>query len=662
MIIETVTIQNFRCYYGENTLQLNSNGKITLIYGDSGFGKSSFLQFFRWMFYGDPDFGENNDKPLFNINAFQDLKPGDKTKVFGKINFEHLGVKYSLTKTVYYEYAINPNNAKPTQTDYTLQHLVDDSWQRYTGDVANKINTILPKGLSKYFLLDGERARDIVLNSKDLKAAIHQLFGLDAYANAIAHLGNKNKKNSVLGYYQAELTKNTVQFQTVNNMTLPELQEAVGDLYDLIELAKEEKKKTIEEINRLNARRDEIFKILGQANNKNSIQELIKMNENAIKEAEIKIASLKKQIGDLFYSNYPYLFLSRLTSKSSAVLRQKNEIFAQAAHSVFENLNKDLLKEILHKHICICGREIDQESNQRIESIMAVMPPDSYAYQFGQFVSWSKNRISYAQTQIMQYEAIQSAINDQEQAIIKLQESINDKLSELKRLEDAKELVKELEEIDSQIKGLEKKRAGIEADIAKKKQIYTISNNQIEKLLKNSSVAEIYNKRLEFFTQILIALDQERRQQEAKVKVVLNDCVREVFKQLTTQTELDVDTIKFVNEDFSLRTTYLTGGQLAVDEYSYVIGIIKALQEMKMENNENPIIIDAPFAFTGTAQSEHIFRTLPAVSKQTVLLTLDLNKIKSLLTETDLFDFYIIRNETQEMATIEKGDPNDIKL
>ena len=79
-----------------------------------------------------------------------------------------------------------------------------------------------------------------------------------------------------------------------------------------------------------------------------------------------------------------------------------------------------------------------------------------------------------------------------------------------------------------------------------------------------------------------------------------------------------------------------------------------------MENNENPIIIDAPFAFTGNAQSEHIFKTLPEVSKQTILLTLDLNKIKFLLDDTSLYDFYVIKNDSQERATLSKGGPDDI--
>ena len=133
MIINNIIIENFRCYYGKNELQLNQNGKITLIYGDSGYGKSSFLQFLRWMFYGDFDFGPNNDKPVFNISAFNELGPNQKLKVSGKIDFEHLGVRYSLNKEIFFDYAFNINNARAVQTEYSLLHLVNDSWEKYNG-------------------------------------------------------------------------------------------------------------------------------------------------------------------------------------------------------------------------------------------------------------------------------------------------------------------------------------------------------------------------------------------------------------------------------------------------------------------------------------------------------------------------------------------------
>lgn len=663
MIITSIVIENFRCYFGKNPLTFNSDGKVTLIYGDSGYGKSSLLQFFRWMFYGDPDFGENNDKPLFNLTAWENAIPGKPIRVSGEINFDHLGVKYSLSKVIEFDYSINPSNARVSNSEMSLQHLVNDSWQRFSGDIPNKINTILPKGLSKYFLLDGEKARDIVLNSKELKSAIHQLFGLDAYANAISHIGNKLKKNSVLGYYQTEMTSKMTQIRTMNNMTLPELQEAAQDLYDKVELQKTMRNKAIDEINQKNARRDEILKVLGQANSKDNINQLIKMNENAIKQEEKNIAGYKKEIGDLFYDNYPYLFLSRITSKSSAILREKNEIFAAANKNVFENLKKELLKEILAKDNCVCGRDLDEKSREHINNIIAVMPPDSYAYQFGQFVAMARKKINLSRENIIKYADILEKINASEQEIIKLQDANKEKLDELKILDDTKDLVDELENIDKDIKVLNRTKTDLDGEIAKGKQVYKLSMGQIESLLKNSNVESKYKSKIEFFEKILYALDQERRSQEAKVKIALNDCVKDVFKKLTTQTELDVDKIKFVNDDFSLRTTYLTGGQLAVDEYSYVIGIIKALQEMQMENNENPIIIDAPFAFTGNAQSEHIFKTLPTVSKQTILLTLDLNKIKNyILANRDVYDFYIIKNETQELARIERGNIDDIKF
>ena len=101
MLINNVTIENFRCYYGENNISFNKNGKITLIYGDSGRGKSSFLQFFRWMFYSEYDFGKTDDKAIFNEVAYKEKKPGDKLRVSGRIDFEHLGVQYSLVKTFF---------------------------------------------------------------------------------------------------------------------------------------------------------------------------------------------------------------------------------------------------------------------------------------------------------------------------------------------------------------------------------------------------------------------------------------------------------------------------------------------------------------------------------------------------------------------------------
>lgn len=662
MKINSIKITNFRCYYGTNTLSFNSDGKITLIYGDSGYGKSSLLQFFRWMFYDDYDFGKSDDKPLFNISAYNECKTNETFEVSGQIDFDHLGVSYRLNKRIVYNFAFKMANVTTKATDNNLQIKGDDNgYHPYNGDIENKINAILPKELSKYFLLDGERARDIVLNSNELKKAIHSLFGLDIYNEALSHVGtNRNAKTTVLGHYASLVAANTTS--SIGKMSFADMNDTIQELYDNIEDMKEKRRDVKDQIVQKSARRDEIFKILGEVSSKKNLSDLINAKREAIDENNKKIIYLQHNIGNLFYKNYPYLFLAQIASESSSVLRQKNLEYASNYHSVFDNLKKDLLEEILQKNVCVCGRALDAESTERIEKIINIMPPSSHVYEFGQFVSKSKKYIRSSKNDIMRYELLTNEIAQLEQKNIKLDEEILDKLNELKRLESQKNLVDELESLQTELTQLESEKANYEGKIAQKKQVYELSSRKYNEALKNSKVSSQFNERLEFFEKLSDLLRVEKEQKEFQVKSVLNDCVKEIFKKLTTQTELDADKIQFINDDFSLRTTYLTGGQLAVDVYSYVIGIIKALQECKIDNNENPIIIDAPFAFTGNTQSEHIFKTLPTVSKQTILLTLDLNKIKNLLSETDLYDFYVIKNDTQEKARIERGDINGIKF
>ncbi len=662
MVINSIKITNFRCYYGTNTLSFNSNGKITLIYGDSGYGKSSLLQFFRWMFYGECDFGKDNDKPLFNMEAYNDCQMGDTVEVSGQIDFEHLGDSYRLNKTQLWSVAFKMSNATIQKDDYKLQikGADDDGYHPFNGNVANRINSILPKELSKYFLLDGERSRDIVLDSNELKKAIHSLFGLDVYNEALSHIGVRSAKNSVLGHYASQMALKTSTAS--GRLSLVDLQDTVQDLYEKIERTKEKYNTTNNSIKQLSSKCEEILKTLGAAASKDNLNDLIKIKQQKIKENEKKIDEYLHEIGDFFYRTYPYLILAQKTSECANVLRRKNVEYASKYQNIFDNLKKELLEEIIQKGTCVCGRELDESTIEHIEGIISTMPPDSYLYYFGQYISNAKRNIKTAEGNCFTYEDLTSKIATLEEDNGKLEEEIQEEINDLNRLSNVKDIVEELDRLKSQIKQLEQAKESYWRDISQDEKMYDIANRKLSEAIKNSQISAKFKGDLDFFEQIVQLLKEEKDKREEQVKDTLNKCVREIFKKLTTQTELDADKIQFVNDDFSLRTTYLTGGQLAVDVYSYVIGIIKALQECKMANNENPIIIDAPFAFTGNIQSEHIFKTLPAVSRQTILLTLDLNKIKNLLLDTNLCDFYVIKNDTQEKATIERGDINDINF
>lgn len=54
MIIDRITLYNYRLYKGNNTInfQINSSKNLFLISGENGFGKTTFLHSLIWCLYG----------------------------------------------------------------------------------------------------------------------------------------------------------------------------------------------------------------------------------------------------------------------------------------------------------------------------------------------------------------------------------------------------------------------------------------------------------------------------------------------------------------------------------------------------------------------------------------------------------------------------------
>lgn len=659
MIINELKINNFRCYYGESTIRFDQNKRMTLIWGDSGYGKSSLLQFIRWLLYGNPDFGPGNDKPLFNISAYREVAPGQELKVSGRLDFVHGGLKYRLFKETRFRVKISYQDAFPLGTTVNLQMLLGDNWTEYKGDVDNKINSFLPRELSKYFLLDGEKAREIVLDSKELKKAIYSLFGLDAYDRAIKHIGSGSRANSVLGIYQKQMTGSLSKI--TGNADIAATQKKLETLSSEIEKAEKEIELTQKSSNELKKQQQELYKNLGKLDSKVDFELIIKKDKSLISQYQNNIGKLKRDAGNLWYKNYPYLFLTDVITDNNVIIKRKKQQLHATEKRVFENLSKPLLKEILDLNYCVCGRPLDEHSRKEIDDIVNIMPPNSYVYLFKQFVSTARKKIDAASVLIDGFDEISAKIAQELNNITEIEHEIDEKTEDAKKVKSLKPLVEELEEVESEI---EKARVIISKNnvlIGDRNSYYRAYKKKLDKLMNNSEIEDQYKDRIHFFKDLQNVLISEKEELENQIRVTLDDCVRSVFEQLTTQTEIDADAVQFINDDFTLRETFLTGGQKAVDQYSYIIGMVKALQDMDAITQDYPIIIDAPFAFTGDEQSQHIFETLPKISKQTAILTLDLHKIEDLLVSKD-YDFYVIDNATQDKAVVRKGNINDFNF
>lgn len=151
MRIDKIEFENFRNFKEHGEIKCSTDGKVTIIYGKNGDGKTTLHQLFQWVFYGQVNFNKTTTNRLYNLQYENECSFGDVFQVMGCIDFEHGGEKYSLKRT--YTYKKGLNDSEKIAEDLSLQHMDSDyNWRRIEKP-KEIIEKLLPSGLSDYFFL-----------------------------------------------------------------------------------------------------------------------------------------------------------------------------------------------------------------------------------------------------------------------------------------------------------------------------------------------------------------------------------------------------------------------------------------------------------------------------------------------------------------------------
>ena len=72
MLINSITLENFRQYKGKNQIDFSTSPEknVTIIIGDNTCGKTTLVQSFIWCLYGKADF---KDKIVLNAEEYAEL-------------------------------------------------------------------------------------------------------------------------------------------------------------------------------------------------------------------------------------------------------------------------------------------------------------------------------------------------------------------------------------------------------------------------------------------------------------------------------------------------------------------------------------------------------------------------------------------------------------
>lgn len=202
MKISKLEYENFRNFKGHGEIKCATDGKVTIIYGKNGDGKTTMHQLFQWVFYGRVHFNKTTTDTLYNLSFEREQPYGSTFIVMGRIDFEHDGHLYSLTRTCTFKKGLD-DSAKVSE-ELQLNHKdEDDNWIRMDKP-KDTIEKFLPSGLSEYFFFDGESMiADLRVKGKDsagkLRTALYSMFDLDVIESALEHIGRTDLKTTVLG-------------------------------------------------------------------------------------------------------------------------------------------------------------------------------------------------------------------------------------------------------------------------------------------------------------------------------------------------------------------------------------------------------------------------------------------------------------------------------
>ena len=184
--IISVELNNYRQFYGKQTVEFSSREEgFTTLIGENGEGKSNLLNAINWCFYKFEPHGKkdaNYSAPILNSTYLLEvgeektartsvkvlLQVGDEqysisrvlTVLVHKIEYEKLSDGEKMMKMAMFADDKVPSGCEilPSESGFKIKKKIrgESDFHEITDDYNTVINQILPRGLSIFFLLDGE--------------------------------------------------------------------------------------------------------------------------------------------------------------------------------------------------------------------------------------------------------------------------------------------------------------------------------------------------------------------------------------------------------------------------------------------------------------------------------------------------------------------------
>ena len=649
MKIKAIEFENFRNFKERGIIKCSTDGKVTIIYGKNGDGKTTLHQLFQWVFYGRVHFNKTSTDHLYNLEYESVQEYNSVFEVMGRIDFEHDEKQYSLTRTHTYRKGLG--DSEKIGESMALNQMDDDHNWRRVDRPDETIEKLLPSGLAEYFFFDGESMiADLRVKGRDsatkLRKALYSMFDLDVIESALSHVGRTDLKTTVLGkLYLSQGTIASGSKIAAVRTNIENAQNKISNLEKDINAAKADEEKKLGIIRTASEK-------IGSSKSKSDYEAQRKRLQQQSHSFLNNVKTYQEQFGDVIMDMFPPLMLSKTVNDASSKLKLK-----VAENRLPAGLGKRLISYLLASSTneCICGKVLCEKEKEHIRAYLDMLPPKSYTSMYQEFTKTAEQMgRGYDKDKI---EKIIASIIDCKEQAEKCDVAIRELDEQEKNSPNVEDLIVARQRAEEDIRELDIKISKLQTESDKYAIYLKQQMREFEKLVSENESNLRTAYKMEIMHEVAAYFENKLKEAAKVYSAKLQDNIQYLLNcMLTSRRTVDV------SQEFAVRVTdsyndeSKSEGQFAVVSFAYIGGILKMLKsEDNLRSKEYPLILDGPFSKLDPDQRQNVVNAIPQFAPQVIIFSKD-----------DLHDVFepevlgrvwtIVSNEEKNVARVEEGN------
>ncbi|MEQ8584082.1 MAG: DNA sulfur modification protein DndD [Marinoscillum sp.] len=702
MLIDKITLKDFRIYQGINEISFlhHPEKNVTVIAGNNGFGKTTFLTSLVWCLYGKlmTDVDERFRREIYESGGYKrfcrksinratwlssekenlrnrlvQLRGREKDQTEMQIDaFNTFSVSVVISDIFIPSVPCNKVEVIRTfnaeSEEETVEVLIDGRVNELTKEVGSEIfihDFIMPKEIAKFFFFDAEKIVSLaeirtIEEKRELSRAYTEVLGIKKYEDL-----KRNLENIRFRLRRSEASDDDrVQLEKLNK-AITDNDKLQSHYRETLESKREEYARKREEIEKL---QEKLIRE-GSSISLEELEDLKVLKENTA--TEFKNASLKFKE---FLEMAPFAIASKKLGQVNKYLLKEEENQASNLSSEYLKSKVNSIERAIAKNSKNLG--IDHDVRKKLVDILLselIVSGDQNFKPLLDFTSEQTNRFRAL------YDNVQNAYASRFKALVqdmKLKQSsmaiLVSKLADAETKEDdvviqeirrhKKILEDDIQEVEEEIVKL---RVKLESQVNESK---TLHKRQSE-LSKRVNVATIDTQKDEAAARLIKELKVFLERLKEKKKESLESKILTELQRLMHKQHF-IDRVEVVLEEDLLDIEFYDAqGQIINkdglskgEQQLYATALLKALVDES--NIKFPIFIDSPLQKFDQQHANNIIKDFyPSISEQVILLPL-LEKELSHKEYQNLYPrvskTYLIRNRDKDCSAFEACKPSEL--